>query len=94
MNKTEALQVLRAHLARYRGRAHNELASLVGEPEMFTVHGPSGAEYQVEIEVLWDGKAGKNLRVLGSIDDGGFRALVPLCDDFIMTPEGQFIGEE
>lgn len=75
-------------------KTHNELASLVGEPETFTVHGPSGAEYQVEIEALWDDEAGKNLRVLGSIDDGGFRGLVPLCDDFIITPEGSFVGEE
>lgn len=94
MDKAEALQVLREHLGRYRRRTHRELTSLIGEPETSTVRGPSGAEYQIEIEALWDDEAGSNLRVLGSIDDGGFRALVPVCDDFIVTAEGSFVGEE
>jgi hypothetical protein len=31
--------------------------------------------------------------ILGSIDDGGWRALRPLCDDFILAPDGRFVGE-
>lgn len=48
--------------------------------------GDSGTDYQIEIEVMWDGKGGGDLRVLGSIDDGGVRAFCPLCDSFIVTP--------
>jgi hypothetical protein len=33
------------------------------------------------------------VHVLGAIDDGGLRAFVPLCDDFIMAPDGSFVGE-
>jgi hypothetical protein len=36
---------------------------------------------------------GGPLRVLGSIDDGGWRALSPLCDDFVLAPDGRFVGE-
>ena len=27
------------------------------------------------------------------VDDGGLRAFVPLTEDFIMAPDGSFIGE-
>jgi hypothetical protein len=30
---------------------------------------------------------------MGSIDDGGLSAFSPLTDDFIITPDGGFIGE-
>jgi len=34
------------------------------------------------------------LRVLGAIDDGrGFRANVPLTDDFLVAPDGSSVGE-
>ena len=44
--------------------------------------------------MLWDGKPDGDLLVSGGIDDGGFwAALSLLCEDFIMTPEGEFVGE-
>ena len=54
---------------------------------------PGGVTYQIEIEAFWDSEPGGDIRVLGSIDDGGWRAFAPLCDDFILTPAGQLIGE-
>lgn len=33
------------------------------------------------------------IRVIGSIDDGGWRAFRPLSDDFIRAPDGTFVGE-
>jgi hypothetical protein len=30
---------------------------------------------------------------MGAIDDGGWRAFIPLSADFIMAPEGRFVGE-
>ena len=29
-----------------------------------------------------------------AIDDGGLRAFAPLSDDFIMAPDGSFVGED
>lgn len=55
--------------------------------------GASGAAYQFEIEVFWDDKPGGDVRVMGSIDDGGLRAFLPLCEAFIMSPSGRFVGE-
>jgi hypothetical protein len=31
--------------------------------------------------------------VLGSIDDGGWRAFAPLTRSFIKSPDGTFVGE-
>jgi hypothetical protein len=50
------------------------------------IKGESGAEYQVLIQVHWDGKRGGDIRVIGLIDDGGWRAFVPLSADFITGP--------
>jgi hypothetical protein len=59
----------------------------------FELRGPSGAEYQVEIEAVWDSRQKGHVRVIASIDDGGWRAFVPLCDSFIKAPDGSFVGE-
>jgi hypothetical protein len=49
--------------------------------------------YQIEIEVFWDNQRGGNVRVMGSIDDGGWRAFMPLTRDFIKAPDGSFVSE-
>jgi hypothetical protein len=68
---------------------------MVGHSGCVEIKGPSGTPYQVEIGIVWDDKPGGDVRVLASIDDGGFRsAFSPMCDDFIMAPDGTFVGEE
>jgi hypothetical protein len=43
----------------------------------------------LEIQCFWDDRADGDIRVMGSIDDGGWRAFVPITDGFMMTPEGK-----
>lgn len=93
MDSHEARTVLAEHLRRYRALTYNELQRLLKEQDHFEARGTSGAWYQVEIEAVWDFGSGGNLRVLGSVDDGGLRACFPLTEDFIMSPDGSFIGE-
>lgn len=93
MDKGEALDVLKKHLMQYRGRSHRELQALLKEPDVLVVTGPSGTEYQIEIQAVWDGRRGGNVRVFGTIDDGGWRAFLPLATDFMMAPDGTSIGE-
>jgi len=93
MHKKEALAVLERQLAEYRKLSYAELAARIGDDEQCEVTGPSGIEYQIEIQFLWDGQPNANIRVFGGIDDGGLRAFVPLIDDFIMSPDGRFVGE-
>ena len=94
MNEAEAREILSERLSEYRRRSYQSLAAAIGEPEMFEVTGASGAQYQVEIESLWDDKTGGTVLVMGSIDDGSFRrAFMPLTDSFIVAPDGSFVGE-
>jgi hypothetical protein len=93
VNENEARALLRRHLLAYRSRSHPDLASLIGHPQHLDVTGASGAPYQIEVEAFWDDEPGGNIRVLGTIDDGGLRALKPLADDFIIAPDGTFVGE-
>ncbi|TKB73047.1 MAG: hypothetical protein E8D46_11300 [Nitrospira sp.] len=94
MDKQQAKQVLRAELVKWRLKPYAELEGLIGKPHQIEVPNPSGGSYQVEIEVYWDSVPGQALRVIGLIDDGGWRAFFPLSDDFILSPNGSFIGED
>ena len=94
MDENEARLVLEQELAKYRGRPYSELALLEGRTERFERIAPSGTVYRIEIQVLSDEKQRRSLRVQGAIDDGGFwRAMIPLTDDFIILPNGSFVGE-
>jgi len=94
MDNTEARELLSSHLARYRKRSYADLVELQRRP-VGTVGAiaPSGARYSIEVEAFWENAPGGNLRVAGSIDDGGWRAFSPMCDDFIIAPDGSFVGE-
>ena len=95
MDKQEALAALERQLAEYRKLSYAELAARIGDDEQCEVTGPSGAEYQIEVEFLWDGKPDGDIRVLGGIVDGTFRAAFrPVCSSFSMAPDGRFLGEE
>jgi len=94
MDKQEAQAVLTEHLAQYRARSYADLAALIGQSGCVEIKGASGVPYQVEVNVAWDDKPGGDVRVLASIDDGGFRsAFRPLTGDFIKAPDGSFVGE-
>jgi hypothetical protein len=95
MDKSEARQVLSKHLASFRGRSYEQLVGMIGTISVVEIRGPSGAEYQIEVEVFWDSpKVKTNVRVLGAIDDGRFfAALTPLTDSFALGPDGKIVGE-
>jgi hypothetical protein len=95
MDRGEAQGILAKHLGSYRLRAYADLVGLIGNVQVIEVSGPSGAEYQIEIDVMWDSSIEKtNLLVSGSIDDGRLPgALVPVSDSFIVAPDGTFVGE-
>ena len=94
MDRSEAQALLRVQLNDYRTRSYASLTELVGTSERTEVIGPSGQPYQCVVNLMWDDKPGGNIRVLAAIDDGTFRtAVVPMTDDFIMAPDGSFVGE-
>ena len=95
MDKIEALSVLERQLAEYRRLSYVELAARIGDDEQCEVVGPSGTEYQIDVQFLWDGPPNGNIRVFGGIDDGTMLAAFrPVCSSIIMTPNGRFLGDE
>jgi hypothetical protein len=94
VDKVEARAILGAEVEKLRACSYSELVErLLDKQETFEVTGPSGSWYQVELQAFWDDKPAGNLRVIGAIDDGGWRAFVPLSDDFILAPDGSFVDE-
>jgi hypothetical protein len=93
VEKREARSILQEFLDELRKRPYSDLAKLIGDSQQHEIAGKSGTRYQVEIQAVWDDKREGNLRVLASIDDGGWRAFVPLTDSFIIAPDGSFVGE-
>ena len=93
MNNEIARALLTTILAEYRGRRYGELTALVGHHEVRALRGPDGKDYQIELQTEWDDQPAGSVRVLAAIDDGGLRAFVPLCDDFIVRPDGTVVGE-
>lgn len=94
MDSDEARALLAAELAIWRVRPYSDLVSEIGESRHYDRVGAGGTCYQLEIEVMWDDKPTENIRVIASIDDGGWRAFAPLTDSFILSPAGRFVGEE
>lgn len=93
MDQTEARQVLTEVLAQYRQFAYADLLARIDRPVTVKRVGPSGTTYQVEMEVFFDGHL-QTLRVSGAIDDFSARwTRSPLCDAFIIAPDGTFVGE-
>lgn len=94
MNKQESLALLREHLHGYRCRSYHDLVGLLGRSQGTTeIRGASGVLYQITVVIHWDDKPQGALRVIGSIDDRGWRAFMPVTEDFIFAPDGTFVGE-
>jgi hypothetical protein len=96
VDKQEALGVLERRLSKLRLESYSDLvAEWLDRSDLEQLPGQSGVVCQVKVEGDWDdpGQQGGNLRILGLIDDGGWRAFAPLTDSFIVAPDGSFIGE-
>ena len=94
MDKSEARRVALNEARGLRELAWAELRDrYLGSPQTVEVIGPSGTTYQVKTHAVWDGKSDGDLRVFVEVDDGGWRAFLPLAESFIVSPDGSFVGE-
>jgi len=91
MDRAEAKTILANELNEFAARPYDQLVASIKDPEVKNVLGKSGTNYQIEINVFWDTKPNGNLRIMASIDDGGWRAFVPLTDSLIMKPDGTLL---
>ena len=94
MDKAEALLIRDRRVAQLRQQSYAVLKDKwLGQPDCEQIVVASGVVYQVEIEGFWDDRKAEHVRLIVSVDDGGWRALAPLVDSFIVAPDGSFVGE-
>ena len=91
MDGAEAKSILAKELTAFAARSYDELVNLLKRADVKNVVGESGANYQIEFDVFWDSNPDGNLRIMASIDDGGWRAFFPLTDSLIMKPDGTLL---
>ena len=92
MDKVEARGLLEEFVDELKTRSREELLGLISNPVCLEKTGKSGTVYQIEYEALWDAEPGRDLRIIASIDDGGFlSALKPLTADFLVSSQGKVI---
>jgi hypothetical protein len=87
MNKQEATKLLQDELGFYQNKTYAELVSLINEEFVYERQGPSGIQYQIEILIMWDLTPNRAILILGSIDDGGWRAFMPLTESIVRYPD-------
>jgi hypothetical protein len=94
MKKATYLALLAPIVADYRNRDYAFwLTHLSDDPIVSYPIADDGTHCCVEISIHWDDEPDGNIRVVFSIDDGGWRAFIPVCDGFIIAPDGTFVGE-
>jgi hypothetical protein len=91
MDRDEARDLLEAQIEEWRLRPYADLSREVGRWRRFETTGPSGEHYEGHIQVFWQGLAHGPVKVIGSIDDGGWRTFVPVIMDFTVTPDGNVL---
>lgn len=93
MNKDEAKIILEQQLTCYKPQSQVALLRLLDEPDNFECVSPSGTSYYLEVQAFWDDESKRELRVAASVDDGGWYAFRPLCDDFIIRSDDSLVDE-
>jgi hypothetical protein len=94
VDKEEARGIALAQVSDLRRMGWEQLRDCyLKSPETIEVSGESGAVYQVQTQAVWDSGADGDLRVMVAVDDGGWRAFLPLSEDFIIAPDGSFVDE-
>jgi hypothetical protein len=86
MNKEEARQILAQELKFFNDIEYLELTHRVGENRAYEKKAPNGCSYQVEVSIVWDSEPQQVIRIIGSVDDGGLSAFIPLTESILRFP--------
>jgi hypothetical protein len=91
---SEVATLAKQEIERLRTHSYSELQKYLGSHvEVRTAD--SGRQYEVDIQAVWDDKRARTLRVLVFVNEVGRVPFIDSADeDFIMAPDGSFIGEE
>lgn len=96
-NKREAAAIADQRIQQLRELPYDALvARLLDDLEVQEVRGPSGVEYQIEIQAFWDDEGAGALRVQLDVDDGALHGGLfsrGVGRQFVVARAGSFVGE-
>jgi len=93
MDKAEARLVAEKDLEFYRAMSYEQIAAKVGKQENFERISENGEAYQIEFDFFYDDNESGNIRVGGTVSYSRLTDFLPVSNDFIIAPDGKFIGE-
>ncbi len=93
MDKYEAKAIAEKDLEYYRAMPYEVIAGKIGEAESFERINEQGEPYQIEFNFFYDDNESENIRVGGIVSYSGWTDFFPVSNDFIIAPDGKFIGE-
>ena len=93
MDKVEASRIADKDLEYYRRLSYEEIASKRGTQEAFERTSESGEPYQIEFDFIDEDSESGNIRVWAMVSYSWWTDFSPVSSDFIMAPDGSFIGE-
>ena len=93
MDKADAVTIADERLRELRTVPWDELRLRFVDGSELTEVRRRGVTYQVKTYAHWDDRREGDLRVCVAVDDGGFRAFMPVVRDFIVRRDGTFVDE-
>lgn len=88
MLKPIAKKLLNEVIEEWKRYTYEELSGFISSaPTTLEVPDSDGKLYLIKIQVFWDDQDEGDIRVIGAIDDGGWRSLYPITEDFIARRE-------
>lgn len=82
MDVNEARSVLSKEMIKYRHRSLEKLLYLIDEEDYFKVKIGPEVTYRIEVYARWASHQHNKLKVIGCIDDGSWRTMCPLSEEF------------
>ena len=93
MDKGEARMIAERDLKVYRDMTYENIRSEIGSAESFERVSELGEPYQIEFEFFYDNHREGNIRVTAAVSYSGWTEFFPVSNDFIIAPNGEYIGE-
>ena len=93
MDKVQAQEIAERELEFYRRQSYKEIAAKRGTQESFERTSENGERYQIEFDCHDDDSESGNIRVSAAVSYSGWTDFFPVSSDFIVAPDGSFIGE-
>ena len=93
VDKDEARKIAEKDLEFYRGMSYEDISAKIGEQETFERISERGEPYQIEFDFFYDNHTSGNIRVAGIVSYSGWTDFFPVSNDFIIGPDGKFVGE-